>query len=173
VVTVLVMPMGVTAANSASQSASTSQSTTISIRNIGDTTDVTTITFPSGAPGTSITNPTGNGDTQNLTSTGTEASPVAILTSNTQYTIWYSVTDTSSWDATVASERLYTIAINGSLTLDNFNTNATQITSWGTASNSSQTVGPTGTAKELYLGVTLESVSGKSGTSTLTILGES
>lgn len=146
-------------------------STAISIRNVADTADVATITFPSGDASAVISNPTGNVNVQVLTATASEAAPVAILKSATAYTLWYNVTSTSTWGDAVASEKLYTIAIAGDLDLTTFGTSAYNMTVWGTDQVTSQTLAA-GVNKELYLQVTISALWGKSGTSTLTILGE-
>jgi hypothetical protein len=146
-------------------------STAIEIRNVADTADVATITFPSGASSAIISNPTGNVDVQVLTAIASEASPVAILKSAAAYTLWYNVTSTATWGDAVASEKLYTIAIDADLDLTTFGTNAYNITVWGTDQETTQALDGTN-SEELYLQVTLSALAGKTGTSTLTILGE-
>jgi len=146
-------------------------STTILIRNVADTADVATITFPAGNPSAVISNPTGNTDVQVLTATETEAAPVALLTSTAAYTLWYNVTSTSTWGDAVASEKLYVIALAGNLNLTTFGTNAYNMTTWGTDQETTQTLAA-GVDKELYLQVTLSALWGKTGTSTLSVLGE-
>ncbi len=172
-VAVLAVPMAALATNQGTQDASTSPAATILIRDVGNTADVTTITFPQGAPGAVISNPSSNiPETQILTGVDTAATPVAILTSAAAYTLWYNVTSTSTWGDAVASEKLYTIAIAGTLDLTTFGTSAYNMTTWGTDQVTTQTLAA-GVNKELYLQVTLSALSGKTGTSTLTILGES
>ena len=169
---ILVAQATVLADNEATQSASTSAASTVLIRNIADDADVATITFPAGAPSAAISNPTGNTDVQVLTATASEAAPVALLTSTASYTLWYNVTDTSAWSDTVASEKIYTVAIAAELDLTTFGSSADEITVWDTDQETTQAL-VANTDEELYLQVTLSASSGKSGTSTLTVLGES
>jgi len=170
-VAVLIVPMAVLAGNEATQSASTNKAITISIRNVADSADVATITFPAGAPEAVISNPTGNVDVQVLTATASEAAPVAILKSAAAYTLWYNVTSITTWGDAVASEKLYTIAIDGDLDLTTFGTNAYNMAVWGTDQETTQTLAAD-VDKELYLQVTLTALVGKTGTSTLSVLGE-
>ena len=162
----------VLADNEATQSASTSSATTILIRNVADTADVATITFPSGAPSAVISNPTGNSDVQVLTATASEAAPVALLTSTANYTLWYNVASTATWGDAVASEKLYAQALATDLNLTDFGTSAYNMTVWGTDQETTQTL-VANTDKEFFLQVTLSASSGKTGTSTLSVLGES
>jgi hypothetical protein len=148
-----------------------SLSTTIEIRNVADTAEVSTIIFPAGDSSAVISNPTGNVDVQILTATASEAAPVAILKSATAYTLWYNITSTATWSDAVASEKLYTIALGGDLNLTTFGTNAYNMTVWGTDQETTQALDGTN-SEELYLQVTLSTLAGKTGTSTLTILGE-
>lgn len=162
----------VLATNEATQSASTTSATTVLIRNVANDADVATITFPSGAPSAVISNPTGNSDVQVLTATASEAAPVALLTSTTAYTLWYNVTSTATWGDAVTSEKLYTQALAADLDLTTFGTNAYNMTVWGTDQETTQTLDGSNN-EELFLQVTLSSSSGKTGTSTLSVLGES
>lgn len=149
----------------------TSLSTTIQIRNVADNADVSSITFPAGDISSPVSNPTGNVDVQNLTATGSAAAPVAILKSSTAYTLWYNVTDTSGWADTVASEKFYTLALGGDLTLTYFNDNADNMTVWDTDQSTTQALSGSA-SKELFLQITLSSNYGKTGQSTLSVLGE-
>jgi hypothetical protein len=173
-VAVLVAPMAALASNEGTQSASTTPAATILIRNIADGADVTTITFPQAAAGATVSNPTSSAsETQVLTETASEATPVAILTSDVAYKIWYTITAGTGWDATVASEKIYTQAVAAELDLATFGTSATAITVWDTPTATSPAQALDGSLdKELYLQITLESAVGKTGTSTLTVLGE-
>jgi len=167
----LMVSVAVLAVNTATQSAATNKADTISIRNVADNADVATITFPAGAPSAVISNPTGNVNVQILTATASEAAPVAILKSAAAYTLWYNVTSTSTWDEAVASEKLYTIAIDGELNLTTFGSSAYNMTVWGTDQETTQALAA-GVNKELYLQATLATLAGKAGTSTLSVLGE-
>ena len=168
----LMVSVAVLAVNTATQSAATNKADTISIRNVADNADVSTITFPAGAPSAVISNPTGNLDIQVLTATASEASPVAILKSAAAYKLWYNVTSTSTWDDAVASEKLYTIALAAEVSLTTFGTNAYNMTVWGTDQDTTTQALAAGVSKELYLQVTLAALAGKTGTSTLSVIGE-
>jgi len=139
------------------------------------TSAVDSITFPAGDPEDLISNPTNNfSETQVLTATDTDATPVAQLKSATAYTLWYNVTSGSGWIDTVASEGIYIIAIGEALDLTGFDTNAYDMTAWDTdlkPDAPAQTLAA-GVNKELYLQVTLSASWGKSGTSTFSVLGE-
>lgn len=146
--------------------------TTILIRNVADTEAVTTITFPAGDASAVVSNPTGNIDTQVLTDTAVDAAPVAILTSGSAYTLWFNVTAASGWADTVASEKIYTQTIATDLDLTAFGTNAKEITVWDTAVTATPQALEAGVDKELFLQITLTASWGKTGSSTLTVLGE-
>ncbi len=171
---IMVSPMTVMADNTADQSASTSSATSIVIRAQDYTTTVAAITFPAGAPGATISAPT-NDQTQTQTfGAAGAAKPVVTLvnTADVQYTIWYTI---SSFTNGVVDSENYLInaygaecanadAITGTVTFDANTTTAATI---GAADG----VGH-GDEKDLYLKITLSSVAGKTGTSTITILGE-
>lgn len=166
----LIAQTTVLADNVATQSATTTSAATILIRNVTDSADVSTITFPSGAPSAVISNPTGS-DLQVLTSTASEAAPVAILTSTAAYTLWYNVTSTATWGDAVASERFYTQAVATDLDLTTFGSGADEMTVWDTDQETTQALAAN-VDEELFLQITLSAQSGKTGTSTLTVLGE-
>jgi len=170
---VLAAPMAVLFDNEGTQSASTIKSTSILIRNIADDADVTAITFPSAAASAVVSNPSSNiPETQILTAVAADATPVALLTSATAYNLWFTITDTDNWAETVATEKLYTQAVDATLDLDTFGTAALAITVWDTPTAATPQALAAGVDKELYLQVTLQAVSGYTGTSTLTVLGE-
>ncbi len=172
-VAVLVVPMAALATNEGTQSASTTQATSISIRNIADNADVTTITFPAAAGGSVVSNPASNiPETQILTSVAADATPVAILTSAVAYTLWFTITDTSNWAETVVSESIFTQAIDATLDLTAFAAGDLAITVWDTNTSATPQALAAGVNKELYLQITLQNASGETGTSTLTVLGE-
>ncbi len=172
-VVALVVPMAALADNQGDQEASTTQATTITI--VGKTATsvavVSTITFPAGAPSAVISNPSSDaadaeGTPQFLD--GTNSTPVVQLYNGSAgtLTIWLGIT---AWtDSAVASER-YVLSDPGTT-----DTDQTAMTA-GTALGASATTGEAITTlawKALYLEVTLGALSGKSGTSTLTVLGE-
>jgi hypothetical protein len=172
VVTALVMPMGVTAANSASQSASTSYNSSLSVVAQTNDTPVSTITFPAGAPSTSIDTPFNNTDTvsspQILGATGSK--PVVRISNATgsSYNITLQITD---WTNSVVAAEYYNLANSGATDIQEV---TSTLSSNGLASTVATSVPiSSGTYKDLYLRVSLGSVGNKNGTSTLTILGES
>ena len=169
---VMVMPSVAFAANSASQGATTSAATTINICKQDYATAVTTITFPAGAPGAEVSNPSNGTDNQAFGGAGT-AKPVVTLvnTAAVQYTIWYNITTFEN--GVVASEK-YVILAKGAACADAAAVD--QAVTFDADATTGTTIAATGddtAMKDLYLKVTLGTVGAKSGTSTLTILGES
>lgn len=167
--------MLVLAGNEATQEASTAKATTINIMCQNGTVAVSNITFPEAAPGATVSDPSndvdGTGSSQVFNDS--DSTPVAVLNTTTDYTVYYTVTEISGWDATVANEKCLTI---DSTTVNStaFTAAAVNITTWGTETSSTHTVKATpSTENGLYLTIDLENVAGKTGTSTLTILGES
>ncbi len=145
-------------------------STAIEIRAQDYTTAVATITFPTGAPTTTVSNPSNDqSQTQTFGGAGT-AKPVVTLvnTAGLQYIIWYNITTFTNG---VVSNEYYLINTNGAACV-----NADAINNAVTfhASNmysTGVTIASSG-QMDLYLKVILSAVSGKSGNSTITILGE-
>jgi len=136
-------------------------------------TSVSTITFPEAEPGTTVSQPynniDGSGSPQIFGGAGT-AKPVVTLYNGGTSTlrIWYNIT---TFTNSVVSSEYYLINDKGAaLNSADDITNAVtfdQDTSTGT------TIAPgTGNEKDLYLKIVLSSLAGKTGTSTLTILGE-
>ena len=131
-------------------------------------TPVSTITFPQGAPGATVSNPyndvDGVGDPQVLHANASE--PVVRLknTSGGTLTIWLGIT---AWtESAVASERFKL--------MDPATTTVESLTSepaLGASASTTVTIAA-GAYKALYLEVTLGTGYGKTGSSTLTILGE-
>ena len=169
-VAVLVMPTAVFATNTSVQNASTSQATTIIIvSKVGDD-PIASITFPAGAPAAVISNPYNDVDIalpQVLDDTASE--PVVRLKNGSggTLTIWLGVTALSGWTDAVASERFKLVDVG--------TTSVASLTSEATLGASASTVTTIAAAayKALYLEVTLGALTGKTGTSTLTVLGES
>lgn len=162
------IPAVALASNEAEQSASTTQATTIGIKDQAGEVAVAAITFPAGAPGATVSNPSNDqAQTQVFGDVGA-AEPVVTLVSPAAYTVWLQVEDFSN--SVVASEYyalldsgaacLSADAVSTALTLDN-----TAYTT-GIAMNESE-------VNDLYLKVILSSVAGETGSSTLTVLGES
>lgn len=171
-VTALAVPMAVLAAdNDASQGASTSQSTSIEIRATEVATLVPTITFPQGAPSAIISDPYNSvestGDPQVLS--GTISEPVVRLYNGSGGALNVTLEITSWTSSVVASERyeLVSTGTNTVAVVDDV------LSSDGTAAtvDTGQSIAAT-TYMDLYLEVTLGAGSGASGTSTLTVLGE-
>ncbi len=144
--------------------------TTIEIVGKGADTPVGTITFPQGEPSDIISAPYSNvdsGDPQFLDANNSE--PVVRLKNTSVGTlrVWLEIT---GWtDNAVASQR-YELVTDGTTTV---NAVATTLSSDGTSAtvDTTETL-LTGAYGALYLEITLSSQYGKSGTSTLTILGE-
>lgn len=145
--------------------------TGIEIRAQDYTTAVTSITFPQAEPGATVSNPSNSeSETQTFGGAGS-AKPVVTLVntdSGNAYTIWYNIT---TWDpAGVVASEDYVIKDKAAACVVGDVTNAV---TFGTDTIS---VGPTTIAAsgemDLYLKVGLSAAYGKSGTSTLTILGE-
>ncbi len=167
----LVASVTVLATNIATQGATTNKATTIEVRAQDYTTTVSTITFPAGAPSAEVSLPT-NGvgaEVQTFGAAGT-AKPVVTLFNGSAgvLTIWYNITTFTN--SAVSSENYL---INGKAAAC---ANAAAITgtvTFGTDTNTSTTItNGAGNEKDLYLKVTLSALAGKSGASTLTILGE-
>ena len=169
-VAALVLPMAALASNhEAGQNASTSSATTISINDQGGTVPITTISFPQGAPSAVISNPSSDasgGENTPQFLDGAASEPVVQLYNGSAgtLTIWLGI---SSWTEAVASERYVLSDPATTTTLDMSGATAVTTTNTDTGSTINN-----GAWLALYLEVTLIASSGKSGTSTLTILGE-
>ncbi len=170
-VAVLVVPMALLAAdNEASQGASTGKSAAISIVGKIADTAVGTVTFPEGAPDATVSDPYNNVDTvadpQVLHASASD--PVVRLknTSAGTLTVWLEIT---GWTAAAVSED-YELVDTGTTTVAVVDD---VLSSDGNAASVDTSVTmATTTYKALYLEITLSSSSGASGTSTLSILGE-
>ena len=166
--TAAAIPTVALAANNAEQSATTNAATTIGINAQDGETAVTTITFPAGDIGTEVSNPTNSeAETQVFGGAGT-AKPVVTLDSPAAYSVWFQVEDFSS--SVVASES-FALLESGAACAD-----ATALASSMTLDDTPYDSGVDITdaaVMDLYLKVTLGSVAGETGTSTLTVLGES
>jgi len=147
-------------------------STTIEIRAQDYSTAVAAITFPEAAPGSEVSQPyndvNGTGSPQGFGGAGV-AKPVVTLFNGgaSTLTIWYNITTFTNG---IVSSEYYLInakgaacesagAINNAVTFDADTTTGTTIAA--------------SAEKDLYLKIALSDVAGKSGTSTITILGES
>jgi len=157
--------------NDATQEASSSKATTMAIKNQDGTSEITTITFPAAAPSTEVTDAwndvDGSGSKQAF---GGTSVPVAWLVSATDYNLHVSVTEVTGWDTLVVDEN---ILCSDSLTLDSttFDSNSYALSTWGTVTDmGTQTV--TSTLKYFYLTINLDAAAGKTGSSTIAVLGE-
>jgi type II secretory pathway pseudopilin PulG len=168
-ISTFVAPTVVMASNEATQSASTNQATTIAIKAQDYSTDVAEITFPAGTPGATISNPSNDqSETQTFGDAGT-AKPVVTLVSDATYTVYYQITEFSG--DVVASE-YYLLNDKGAVCADAASV-SNAVTFDSITSTSTTIDAGTDNAKDFYLKVVLSSSAGKSGSSTLTILGES
>jgi hypothetical protein len=161
----------VLAANTATQQASSGSATTISV--VGKAADnaITTITFPEGAPSSTVSAPYNDVDTssdpQFLDSSDSE--PVVRLKNTAGVT--YNVTlEITTWTNGVAASEDYELVATGT-------TNISAVTSPLSTDGNAASVATgvsmaSATYKALYLELVLSAVAGKTGTSTLTVLGE-
>ncbi len=146
-------------------------STAIEIRAQDYSTAVTAITFPEGAPGATVSTPYNNADGSGSPQAfGTPGTPVVTLFNggSVTYTIWYNI---ATFTNGIVSSEYYLINDKGAAC-----TSADSITdavTFDADTNTGTTIAAgAGNEKDLYLKITLSEVAGKSGTSTLTILGE-
>ncbi len=145
----------------------------IEIRAQDYTTAVTSITFPQAEPGATVSQPYNDVDESGSPQTfGNPGTPVVTLVntdSGTAYLIYYNIT---TFENGVVSNEYYLINAKGAECA-----NAGAISNTVTFGADTISVGPTTIAAsgemDLYLKVDLGAGYGKSGTSTLTILGES
>lgn len=171
-VAILVAQTAVLAAdNDASQEASTSQAASISIVGKIADTAITTITFPEGAASATVSTPYNNVDTvtdaQVLHASTSE--PVVRLknTAGGSLKAWLEIT---TWTEGVAASEDYELV---ATTTTNVETVATVLSADGNSASIDTSVTiPTTEYRALYLELVLSALSGKSGTSTLTVLGE-
>jgi hypothetical protein len=143
-------------------------STSIEIRDQTYNSPVSSIAFPQGEPGTTISNPTNSTfQTQIFGGAGT-AKPVVTLvnTGSVTYKIWYNIT-TFSNGVVVAESYLINDA---GATCADANTINNAVT-FNTASSTEVTIDASG-QKDLYLKINLSNLGRVSGSSTITILGE-
>ena len=165
----------VLAAHQATQEASTAKATTFLIGGTETTTKdtaVSTITFPEAAPGTTVDTPfndiDGSGDPQVLSSTASEP---AVKIKNTHASASYNVVlEITTWTNSLVDMEYYNLAADGATNIDAVTT-ALSAANGGANTVSTGVSINAGAYKDLYLKLTLSSVAGKTGTSTLTILG--
>ncbi len=159
------------AAHTSTQEASTSAATTISVVAKAADTGITTITFPQGAPNATIPVPFNNvngvGSPQVLHSSTSE--PVVRLKNTSAGNLLVTL-EITTWTNGVAASEDYELVATGTTTITvvddalsadgNVATVATGVTMAASA------------YRALYLELVLSGVAGKTGTSTLTVLGE-
>ena len=162
----------VLAANTSTQSASTQSATTISVMGKVADTAITTITFPQAAPSATVSASYNDVDTssdpQVLSSTVSE--PVVRLKNTAGVT--YNVTlEIATWTNGVAAAEDYELV---ATTATGTAAVAQVLSADGNAATVVTGVSmDTATYKALYLELGLSAMAGKTGTSTLTVLGES
>jgi len=176
-VAALAIPMAALAiagSNEATQSASTAPATSIEVRAQDYTTAVSTITFPSGAPGSTISNPYNDlAEAQTFGAAGT-AKPVVTLvnTAPVPYKICYNI---STFTNSVVTGENYLVLpkgvgcasagdISNTVAFDADTITGFTIAETGNTSENDK--------KDFYLKVELNTTGGQTGISTLTILGE-
>lgn len=167
----LVIPTAVVADNTGTQGASTTSAETLLIQNQDSSETVSVITFPAGTPGSTVSNPSNNAAVPEMQVFGAAgvAQPVVTLTNNAAvpYILWFNISTFAN--GVVASESYEILAEEAACLSDAAITNAV---TFGTNTSTTTTITAT-TNMDLYLKVVLSSLAGKSGTSTITILGES
>lgn len=148
-------------------------STAIEIRAQNYTTNVTSITFPEGAPEATVSQPyndiNGSGSPQTFGGAGS-AKPVVTLYNSgaSTLTIWYNIT---TFTNSVVSNEYYLINAKGAAC--NSAADITNAVTFDANTSTGTTIAAgAGNEKDLYLKVILSALAGKTGTSTLTILGE-
>jgi hypothetical protein len=148
----------------------TGLSTAIEIKDQNSINNVGTITFPAGTISTEVSNP--SNDQSETQVFGASSLPVVTLVTATAYIAHITITSGTGWTDTVTNENYYIDTAHArNITTATFNANKTSYSSWGTDVDTGVTLA-TANANDLYLSVNLTALAGKSGTSTLTILGE-
>lgn len=170
-VVALMVPAAALANNQAGQSASTSYSSGLSVVGKSADTAITTITFPEGTPSANVSTPyndvDGTGDSQVLHTTTSE--PVVRIKNATGGNLLITLTITT-WSNSVVAAEHYELVDTTTTSVNAVNdvlsaTGAAATTATGVTINDAS-------YKALYLQVTLGASAGKSGTSTLSVLGE-
>lgn len=146
-------------------------SASIEVRTQNYIDSVSNITFPIGDSSAVVSNPSNGTETQVFGTAG-NAKPVVTLVNTvaTAYNIWYNITAFSN--SVVSSENYVIIAKGGACAnADTITESATLDGSNHVTTGTVTTIAATG-ERDLYLKVTLGTLWGKTGASTLTILGE-
>ena len=167
----LIVSVTVLASNEATQSASSAKATTVTVVGKVADTAIATITFPEGAPSATVSVPYNDVDTssdpQFLDTTASE--PVVRLKNGSGAD--YNVTlEIATWTNGVAASEDCELVVTTDTTVavvDNV------LSADGNAASVPTGISiPTTEYKALYLELVLSAVAGKTGTSTLTVLGE-
>ena len=148
-------------------------STAIEIRAQNYTTSVSSITFPEAASETTVSQPynniDGSGSPQTFGGAGVAKPLVTLYNSGAStLTIWYNIT---TFTNSVVSSEYYLINAKGAACA-NADAINNAVTFGADTSTGTTIAAGAGNEKDLYLKVVLSAVAGKTGTSTLTILGE-
>ncbi|MDO8522674.1 MAG: hypothetical protein Q7S12_00085 [bacterium] len=145
-------------------------STAIEVRAQNYTTAVTSITFPSGAPGATVSAPTNSASNTQIFGGAGTAKPVVTLYNGggSTLTIWYNIT---TFTNSVVSSENYLVNAKGAACADASCITGSATFGADTTTGTTIAVGA-GNEKDFYLKINLGSVAAKSGNSTLTILGE-
>ena len=175
-VATLIVSGAVLAAYQATQQASTAKATTFLIGGTETTTKdtaVSTITFPEAAPGTTVDAPynnvDGSADPQVLSATASEP---AVKIKNTHASASYNVVlEITTWTNSLVDKEYYNLAGDGVTTIDTVTTELSVANGGANTVSTGVSIGAA-TYKDLYLKLGLTSVGGKTGTSTLSVLGE-
>ena len=168
----LIVSVTVLASNEATQSASSAKATTITV--VGKAADaaVTTITFPEGAPSATVSAPYNDVDTSSGPQVlhATTSEPVVRLknTSGGTLKVWLEIT---TWTNSIAASEDYELVVTANTTVAVVDD---VLSATGNAASVDTTIQiPAAEYRALYLELNLSSVAGKTGTSTLSVLGES
>jgi hypothetical protein len=160
------------ASNDASQVASTTASTSISVVAKTADTEITTITFPEGAPSATVTTPYNDVDTVSDAQVldGSASEPVVRLKNTSGGTLTVTL-EITQWTNSAVVAEYYEL-------VDPATVNITAVSQSLSADGDAASVNTATTVASsaygaLYLGIDLAALSGVSGTSTLSILGES
>jgi len=172
----LIVSEAVLATHQATQEASTAKATTFLIGGTETTTKdtaVSTITFPEAVPGTTVDAPyndiDSSGDPQVLSTTASE--PVVKI-KNTHASASYNVVlEITTWTNSLVDKEYYNLAGDGVTTIDTVTTELSAANGGANTVSTGVSIGAA-TYKDLYLKLGLTSVGGKTGTSTLSVLGE-
>ncbi len=175
----MILPVTVMAANSGTQSASTSgTSNSINVKAQNYTTDVTSITFPKGAASAVISEPTNSANNTQAFGDSGIAKPVITLVNSADitYNLYYQIT---MFTNSVVADESYIVLAKGSACADaaaitesvTFDT-LTQVTAGAGVATIEKSSSGEASQRDLYLKITLSNTDGLSGTSTLTIYGE-